>query len=281
MKHLFFCLFFLTGAPLVFAQTFHLSAELNEISGIDFLNDSTIVAINDGGNEPVLFILDLKGKIQKVVKVENATNQDWEDITVDDKYIYIGDIGNNQNARKDLVIYKVKIEDVLQKDSVLSEKITFNYKEQNAFPPEKNAKFFDAEALAIYNDSLYLFTKNRAKPTDGNCLVYKIPSTPGDYTVAISAKIFIGTGGFWSDVLTAADYVDGEFFLMTYNRVVIKKLVNGEFVGEENINFKTFSQKEALVVKSKMEIYVADEKQIMLGGPRMYHIDVNDIRDQD
>ena len=281
MKHVLFCLFFLTCTPLVFAQTFHLASELNEISGIDFLNDSTIVAINDGGNEPVLYLLDLKGKIQRVVKVENATNRDWEDITVDDKYIYIGDIGNNVNNRKDLVIYKVTIEDALQKDSVQPEKITFNYKEQTEFPPSKNGRFFDAEALAVDNDTLYIFTKNRAKPSDGNCLVYKIPTTPGDYSVGISAEIFIGTGGFWTDALTAADIVDGEFFLMTYSRVIIKKLVDGQFVGDENINFKTYSQKEALVVKSKMEIYVADEKQIMLGGPRMYHIEVNDIRDED
>lgn len=268
-------------SPLAFTQTFHLSSELDEISGIDFLNDTTIVAINDGGNEPLLYLLDLKGNIQSIVKVENATNRDWEDITVDDNYIYIGDIGNNQNNRTDLLIYKVKIEDVVEKKTVQTEKITFKYKEQTEFPPGKNGKFFDAEALTVHNDTLYIFTKNRAKPSDGNCYVYKIPTEPGDYTVSKSTEIFIGTGGFWTDALTAADYVDGEFFLMTYNRVIIKKLVDGEFVGEENINFKTFSQKEALVVKSKLEIYVADEKQIMLGGPRMYHIDVNDIRDED
>lgn len=281
MKQILFCLFFLTCASSMFAQTFHLSSELNEISGIDFLNDSTIVAINDGGNEPLLFLLDLKGKIRRVVKVDDAKNHDWEDITVDDKHIYIGDIGNNLNNRKNLVIYKVKIKDVLEKKKVEAKKIKFDYKEQKEFPPGKKGKFFDAEALAVHNDTLYLFTKNRAKQSDGNCLVYKIPTKPGEYTVSISDKIFIGTGGFWSDALTAADVVDGEFFLMTYNRVVIKKLVNGKFVGDENINFKTFSQKESLVVKSKMEIYVADEKQIMLGGPRMYHIDVNDIRDED
>lgn len=248
---------------------------------MDFLNDSTIVAVNDGGNEPLLYVLDLKGNIQSVVKVENAKNNDWEDITVDDNYVYIGDIGNNNNTRKNLVIYKVKITDILDKKTVKPEKITFNYSEQTAFPPERDGRFFDAEALANLDDTLYIFTKNRAKPTNGNCLVYKIPTKPGDYSVSKSAEIFIGKGGFWADALTAADIVDGEFFLMTYNRVIIKKLVDGKFVGEENINFKTFSQKESLVVKSKLEIYVADEKQVMLGGPRMYHIDVNDIRDED
>ena len=281
MNYFYSCLLLFIGTPLAFAQTFHLSSELNEISGIDFLNDTTIVAINDGGNDAALYILNLKGTIQRVVTVENAKNNDWEDITVDDKHIYIGDIGNNQNNRKNLAIYKVKISDVHKKDTVQAKKISYNYAEQTEFPPGKDGKFFDAEALAIHNDTLYLFTKNRAKPSDGNCFVYKIPNTPGTYSVSKSAEIYIGKGGFWSDALTAADIVDGEFFLMTYNRVVIKKLENGKFVGDENINFKTFSQKESLVVKTKKEIYVADEKQLMLGGPRMYRIEVNDLRDKD
>lgn len=260
------------------AQTYHLSPGLDEISGMDFLNDTTIIAHNDGGNDPLLFLLDLNGKIQNIVKV-NATNEDWEDMTVDDEYIYIGDIGNNLNERKNLVIYKIKIEDVLTLKVVEPEKITFRYTEQTAFPPDKKGLFFDAEALAVKDDTLYLFTKNRSRPTDGNSWVYKIPTAAGDYSVSKSAEIFIGKGGMLVDALTAADIVGDEFFLMTYNRVLIKKCVNGEFVGEEMINFKTYSQKEALVVKSKMEIYVADEKQLMLGGPRMYHMDVNDVRD--
>lgn len=277
MKHFFLAVSVLFSGA-VDAQTYHLSAGLDEISGMDFLNDTTLIAHNDGGNEPLLFLLDLTGQIQGVVRVNNATNEDWEDITVDDQFIYIGDIGNNLNERKKLTIYKVKIEDVLALKVVEPEKITFNYAEQLAFPPDKKGQFFDAEALAVKDDTLYLFTKNRSRPTDGTSWVYKIPTAAGDYSVSKCAEIFIGKGGLLVDALTAADIVGDEFFLMTYNRVLIKKCVNGEFVGEELINFKTYSQKEALVVKSKMEIYVADEKQIMLGGPCLYRIEVNDLR---
>ncbi|MFK7786330.1 MAG: hypothetical protein AB8B56_14515 [Crocinitomicaceae bacterium] len=281
MKKLVICLFLSAFAPLLNAQTYHLSEGLSEISGIEFLNDSTLVAINDGGNEPLIYLLDLNGKIQGVVKVENAQNRDWEDLTVDNEHLYIGDIGNNVNNRRDLLIYRVKIADVIEKKSVRAEKITFNYKDQTAFPPDRSEKHYDAEALAFHNDTLYVFTKDRARPIKGSALVYKIPAKPGDYTVSKSAEIYIGKGGLLTDALTAADYVDGEFFLMTYNRVIIKKEVKGEFVGEEKINFKTYSQKEALVVKSKMEIFVADEKQTFLGGPRMYRIEVNDALEKD
>ena len=271
----FLCLFSVVGT----AQTYHLSDGFNEISGLDFLNDSTLIALNDGGNEPLLFVLDLKGKIQSMVKVNNATNVDWEDITVDDEYVYVGDIGNNLNERKSLTIYKVKITDILTLKVVEPELITFNYAEQLAFPPDKKEQVYDAEALAVKDDTLYLFTKNRSRPTDGMSWVYKIPTAAGNYSVPKFAEIYIGKGGLMVDALTAADIVGDEFFLMTYNRVIIKTCVNGVFVGEEVISFKTYSQKEALAVKSKMEIFVADEKQIMLGGPRMYRIAVRDLRE--
>ena len=280
MKQLIICLFLCMIAPVASAQTFHLSEGLSEISGLEFLNDSTLVAINDGGNEPLIYLLDLKGKVEGVVKVENAQNRDWEDLTIDEEYLYIGDFGNNMNNRRDLVIYRVKIIDIIEKKTVLADQIAFNYKEQTAFPPDRADKHFDAEALTFHNDTLYVFTKDRARPIRGTAFVYKIPATPGEYTVSKSAEIFIGKGGLLTDALTAADYVDGEFFLMTYNRVIIKKEVNGEFVGDEKIGFKTYSQKEALVVKSKLELYVADEKQMLLGGPRMYRVEVNDLGEE-
>ena len=88
----------------LWAQTFDLSDELDEISGLEMLNDSTFVALNDGGHEATLYLLNIRGKIIKKVKIENAKNVDWEDIAVDDKNIYIADVGNNTNKRKDLLI---------------------------------------------------------------------------------------------------------------------------------------------------------------------------------
>src|SRR5687768_1886166 len=33
--------------------------------------------------------------------VLNATNVDWEDIAIDDRYLYLADMGNNSNSRRD------------------------------------------------------------------------------------------------------------------------------------------------------------------------------------
>ena len=149
-------------------RVYDLASELKEISGLEILNDSTLVAINDGGNSATLFLLKNNGEIKKKVQVTNAENNDWEDITRDEDYIYIGDFGNNQNKRRDLKIYKIDINSVLKKDEVRAEIIAFNYAEQNEFPPSEANKLYDAEALAYYNDSLWIITKPNPKLWEGD-----------------------------------------------------------------------------------------------------------------
>ena len=57
-----------------------------------------------------MYYLSKKGEIKYKRKISSAKNKDWEDITRDDKYIYIADMGNNFNNRKDLKIYKIPID---------------------------------------------------------------------------------------------------------------------------------------------------------------------------
>ena len=109
-----------------------LPSYLNEISGLAFLNDTILVAHNDSGNEPILYFLNLQGDVIHQVEVTQAKNKDWEAIACDGKSIYIGDIGNNNNNRKDLVIYKVSTADILKCKSVKAEKIDISYQEQTA-----------------------------------------------------------------------------------------------------------------------------------------------------
>ena len=96
-----------------------LSDELKEISGIQFINDSLLVAHNDGGNGPMLYFLNPNtGSILKRVVVKDVKNTDWEDITLDGKYLYIGNFGNNENKRKNLSIIRVSWKEALVNDSI-------------------------------------------------------------------------------------------------------------------------------------------------------------------
>ena len=78
---------------------------------------------------------------------------------------YIGDFGNNYNARKDSFIYEIVHPEM--EGYEYTEKITFTYSNQKAFPTPLNQQNFDCEVMVWYADSIYLFTKNRTTPFDG------------------------------------------------------------------------------------------------------------------
>jgi hypothetical protein len=100
-------------------RSFKLDDELKEISGLESINDSLFIGHNDGGNDPLLYVMNQEGKILKSCKIYNAKNTDWEDLTKDDKgNLYIADIGNNANKRKKVRILKVELDSVLLLDSV-------------------------------------------------------------------------------------------------------------------------------------------------------------------
>ncbi|MDG1428351.1 MAG: hypothetical protein P8M19_05310 [Crocinitomicaceae bacterium] len=274
MKRTFyFILIMLCFQSNLWAQTFDLSDELDEISGLEMLNDSTFVALNDGGHEATLYLLNIRGKIIKKVKIENAKNVDWEDIAVDDKNIYIADVGNNTNKRKDLLIYKVSIKKVLEKKEVEAKKIKIKYKEQKEYPPKKGNMRFDAEAITVYNDSIFLFTKNRSNPTDGRSWVYKFSTSAGEYKLKKKHEIFIGRGGFWKDAVTAVDVKGNDFYISTYNRILKRTYADGFFTGSTEMEYNRLSQKESLVIIENGGIVVADEKQVLFGGPKLYYLE--------
>lgn len=165
---------------LVIKNVTSLSSKVDETSGlINF--DGKIITHNDSGGEPNLYEIDITtGKMIRTVTILNAENIDMEDIAQDKNYIYLCDIGNNSNNRKNQTIYKISKADYLIKDEVVAEKITIKYKEQTDFTKTRRKTNFDAEAVVNINDELFLFTKNWG---DLKTSVYKIPKEKGDYTL--------------------------------------------------------------------------------------------------
>lgn len=265
---------FLSAVP-VFSQDSHpfpLSDRLKEISGLELLNDSTLIAFNDGGNSSELYLLNLQGKILRVVEVKGTKNHDWEDITRDDEFVYIGDIGNNLNKRKNLAILKLKISDIISQNSVEAEKIEYRYSEQTSYPPNEDSLFYDAEAMAVCGDSIWVFTKDRSQPFQGVSYVYKIPTEPGSYTVSVLDRLKVGADGWWKDGVTAADCFDGRFYLLTYNRYIVYSHNDGGFSQETEHIFDKITQRESIVVLSRDAIFVADERNPLAGDVQMYKI---------
>jgi hypothetical protein len=259
----------------VFSQkSIALSEELKEVSGIQYINDTLLVAHNDGGNGPLLYFLNPNtGIILKRVFVKDVKNTDWEDIALDGKYLFIGNFGNNNNKRKNLSIIRVSWRDALIKDTISSEFMTFEFSEQKAFPPEKKALNFDTECLTFADGYLWLFTKNRTEPFDGITNVYRVKFQ--DNTHAILKKeysIKIGSKGWMFDSVTGGDFAYGYFYLTTYNRVLKYLFSEGKFNLVKQYKYKEYNQKEAITVIKDDQIYVANEFQKVLGKQKLYRI---------
>ncbi len=159
-------------------KTIRLPAALNEVSGLWIASPDSLWWHNDGGHTPTLYCTDLSGNMLDSVNLKSIKNVDWEDLTADDRgRIFIGDFGNNRNRRKDLKIYVYEI------STGKLDSIHFNYEEQTSFPPDRTHQNFDMEAFFYYQDSLHLFSKNRAKY--GNYLTrhYVLPAKAGDYNI--------------------------------------------------------------------------------------------------
>jgi hypothetical protein len=133
-----------------------------------------------------------------------VTNHDWEDITQDNDYIYVGDFGNNiDGSRKDLKFYKVSkqsISNISGSSGTIPlsdiQIINFSYPDQTTFCPVDfpctgdNTRF-DCEAVIYDNGKLHLFTKDWV--TNNTTQHYSVPATAGTY-VATKLDNFT-TGG--------------------------------------------------------------------------------------
>ena len=257
-------------------QSFRLPAALVEISGMEYINDSTILAVNDGGNRPEVFVLNTDGTLRKKVRVHGVFNRDWEDMAFDGTHVYVGDIGNNRNTRKDLCVYKIRASDILSRREVKAEKISFRYKEQKGFPPSKDKKTFDAEALACYNGELWIFTKANTTPWVGKSLVYRLSNVPGNYVVSQPMELFVGSRGWWVDAITGVDVLEDEFYILTYSSVIKMKFAKNSFILSGTTKFTRTTQMESITIKEDNEIYVADEARKIIGGGKLYLMKTKD-----
>jgi len=174
-----------------------LSLKVNETSGVIYF-DKAIWTFNDSGGRPELYKIDKNGGVGRTVIIENAKNRDWEDITMDDEFIYIGDFGNNWGTRKDLVIYKVSQEKIrAAKSKVQAELIQVSYSDQKSFDKMNRAHNFDCESVISIGESLILFSKNWA---DNKTKIYKVSKTAGKYELSPLDSFFV------NGLITGADY---------------------------------------------------------------------------
>ncbi len=157
---------------------------VQETSGLLKIDD-TYWTNNDSGGEPNLYQYDMEsGEVVRSVLVKGVKNIDWEEITADSTHFYIGDFGNNFGNRDNLAIYKGLISDLKKNDEVNVEEIKFSYPDQNEFYNGYNHNH-DCEAMVIYHEKLFLFSKNWL---DRRCKMYTLPTKPGTYEAKLVSE---------------------------------------------------------------------------------------------
>jgi len=154
-----------------------LNALLEETSGLAW-HEGSFWTHNDSGDSARIFRLDGRGRIEHQAKISNAEHVDWESMAQDADYLYLADTGNNFNLRGTLQIYRVAWAD-LAADTARADLITLTYDDHQGGRPRSHN--FDAEALAVHGDQLWLFSKNRG---DRQTKLYAFPKIPGNYRPA-------------------------------------------------------------------------------------------------
>lgn len=173
---------------------------------------------NDSGHTPHLFPMSDTGAVRGApVLIEGAENVDWEDLAADDRgQLWISDLGNNRNRRRDLKVYV--IDEPLRDGGILPESVPVKrvlrvrYPDQQAFPPpDRN---FDSEAIFVRDQILYVLTKHRS---DADTKLYRLADDGGEAEQVLE---YIQTFPDIGMVTGAALHADGRrLAVLTYTGV--------------------------------------------------------------
>ena len=188
--------------PFVFAfilvsvlQAYGLATRITRIKNQSIDESSGLVASrtspgaywthNDSGDGPFIYAFNTRGESLGTFKVTGADAHDWEDIAAgpgpqpNRSYLYIGDIGDNNATRPEVIVYRVPEPQLKPVDKSTTKRRPSSTEPAEAirlaYPDGKH----DAETLLVHpsTGNLYIMTKVAfASPT-----VYEAaaPLTPG------------------------------------------------------------------------------------------------------
>ncbi len=223
--------------------------------------------VNDGGNEAAIFGFGTKDTVvhQKII-IREAVNTDWEDITQDKNYLYIGDFGNNLGDRRDLRIYMVNKKDILSTSDTIPAAgvINFSYEDQTDFTTAANYSTpWDCEAFVVIDDSVILFTKDwQTNQTS----LYTLPAKAGNYTAGFRKKYNVSglvTAAAWSETKKELLLLGYQNYTFTPFLSVVPdfNLNNLSFSDVRRIDFELYgTQTEGIAYSSDGSVYVSCEQ---------------------
>jgi len=249
---------------------------INETSGLEFYNNNFITH-NDSGGEPSLYVFNEMGEVIETIGLDKnpdfeIENNDWEDITNDNEYLFVADTGNNFGNRDNLNIIRVSKGTDLMVDGI----IEISYSDQESFFPRPKHKY-DAEAIIVIEDKIALFSKDRENLNTDLYLVDKNQNGSQILTSEVSYNVnTLITGGDYDEdrnLLALVSYnSNGNQYLLLFENFKLNNL--------ENNTFKKFkipleqAQIEAVKIIDEKTFWVTSEDE-GIGSPLMYKIEVN------
>lgn len=119
---------------------------------------------NDSGSDPALFAIDSTGTVQARVRVEGASNRDWEDIAIgpcepgsDRSCVFIGETGDNDEKYPHVAVYRVPEPDPAR-DTITGPADIFRF----TYPDGPR----DAEGLFVTDAGIHVVSKGRSDPIE-------------------------------------------------------------------------------------------------------------------
>jgi hypothetical protein len=260
----------------------NLSDVLQENSGLIRVGNF-LYTFNDSGSGAIIYELDTLGIVLRTITISGATNVDWEAITSNSTYVFIGDVGNNNGNRHDLCLYRFLKSD-LHLDTIQAEKLPFYWSDQTQFTSLPNANNYDCEAIVADADSITLYSKNWV---DLNTRRYRLPSFWIDTLAAQLMDSFAvdglitdacvdtvmnrsyllgyknnGSNFYTSFVWCLWDYQDQHVFSGNRRRIEVGNVLN-------------LAQTEGITLKSTNKGYITSEKvtSVITIAPKLFEFD--------
>lgn len=261
--------------------TSKLSNKLKENSGLIYYRE-LIWTIEDAGGKPKLYSVKINsGKIKQKIEIIESDNKDWEDIAQDEKYIYIGDFGNNDGHKSVLRIYKISKSGIPWSGNfeVRPELIEFSYPDQVNYNSAFHRTNFDCEAFFCKDDSLFVFTKNWI---DNKTNVYRIPTEEGSY-IAEKCGSF-NVNGLITGAGLSLD--ENKIVLCGYNNQLpfiwyFSEFKKNDFFSGNKIKLVLSSlfgaQIEGICFRNNDTIYLSNEKSNFL--PAIYYLSASELEE--
>ena len=122
---------------------------------------------NDSGDGPFIYAFDTRGDSYGTFRVSGAQNHDWEDIAAgpgpqaNRSYLYIGDIGDNNSVRPEVVVYRVAEPSLSASTRKLTKSRPGTTEPAEAIRLKYPDGKHDAEALLVHprTGNIYIVTK--------------------------------------------------------------------------------------------------------------------------